>query len=376
MQAVYRIFQMIFGIIVSFAILYFLITYTGNYGKIQRELQRGEILKAFADEARSVYITGIPTNFTYFSKYDFSSCFLNAPEKGIPEIECQGTGAPKVPVDAPLLFLPGDKVYIGRDSLDYGWWTFSFAEAVPSTLFVFNPIDSTDDSWDIMKAVVEYLPDTSDEWSVVNVTFAFCDGPEIRYACGGRPCSKTDFLSILNSGYEGYSFSKCTANLAKGMRLVTTSVHCSEFFAESGACVSPPNSKGVGNTYLAGSGKAYVWKDPVDLVALVMGGSEKDEFGITMGEKIYKYKNSVQMRRMSLAAKVISMMSKLIAGKVSEESGCGPIYAGLSNALEKIPGKDYESILDMQNLNDGLNEAREVWQELAGRGCERVEYGI
>lgn len=373
MLAVHRIFQMIFGIIVSFTFLYFLITYSGNYANTQKELQRGEILKAFADEAGSVYLTGIATNFSYFSHYDFSSCFVKAPEKGMPEIDCPGTDAPAIQVGYPLLFQPGGQVYIGKASLDYSWWVFNFAEAMPSTLFVFNPVESNDEAWETMKILAEYLPDTSDDWSAVSVDFAFCDGPDILYICGGKPCSKSDFLSILDSGHEGLSFSRCTTKLGANMRLVTIANYCSPEFAQSGACIIPPNSKGVGNTYMTGSAKAYVWKDPADLVALSLGGSQKDDFGITAGEKIYKYKNSVLMERLSLAAKIISKRSALIAGKVPE---CGSLYADLSNALDRIPGKDYASVSDMNDLNGMLSEAKGIWQGLSEKGCERMEYGM
>jgi len=371
MLAVHRIFQMIFGIIVSVTLLYFLITYSGNYAAVQKDKQRADILLSFTHDVRSVYLTGISTNFTYFSKYDFSSCSANATERSVPEIVCLNSEVSGIPIETPVIFQPGQQVYISRDSLDYGWWAFGFAEAIPNTVFVFAP-ENTDESWEVMRNIVEHLPDTSDDWSVVKVTFALCDGSQILYVGGGRPCDKSDFLSILSSGPLGAGFSPCTANPGRNMKFVTISPACG---STRGVCINPPNSKGVGNAFVEGSGKTYVYKDPLDLVALSVGGIEKDDFGITGAEKIYQYKNSVLIPRLSLAAQVMSKRSVLIAGK--SPSGCGPAYIQLSQVLDKIPSSlDYASVSDMYNLNDNLNQAKDVYQSLLDLGCERVEYGL
>jgi hypothetical protein len=124
-----------------------------------------------------------------------------------------------------------------------------------------------------------------------------------------------------------------------------------------------------------GSAKTYVYKDPLDLVALSVGGVEKDDFGRTGAEKIYEYKNSVLMPRLSLAAQVMSKRSVLIAGK--SPSDCDPVYIQLAQVLDKIPSSiDYTSVSEMYDLNDNLNKAEQIYQTLLDLGCERVEYGL
>jgi hypothetical protein len=371
MLAVHRIFQMIFGIIVSVMILYFLISYSANYSNAQKALQRGEILNAFSDDVRNVYLTGVPLNFTYFSKYDFSSCSVKYQDKGLPVMECAAPDFPEADMDTPVIFHPGNLVYIGRDNLDYGWWAAGFAEAMPSITFIFNPIDNTDASWGVMQDMVAHLPDTSDDWSLVRVDFAFCDGSLISPPCGGM-CSKTDFLSVLGLDHSGLSFSPC-ASMKKNTRIIIISQSCSSDLPPKDLCVTPPNSNGVGNAYLKGSGRIFVWKDPLDLVALAVGGSEKDIFGKTLGEKIFDYKNSVLMERLSSASQVISRRSILIASESPE--GCGDLYAELSQVLDRIPGKDYRNVGQMNDLNMDLNQAKGIYQQIADRGCERGEYG-
>jgi hypothetical protein len=374
MLAVHRIFQMILGIIVSVLLLYFLISYAGQYKETQELSQRGQILKAFAQEARDVYLTGIPTNFTYFSRYDFSSCSLKTREDDVPQMECSQANIPTVPVEAPVIFYPGDKVYIGRDSLDYGWWTFNYAHAMPSLTFVFNPLEGTEQEWEMMRSLVEYLPDTSDEWSAVKVDFAFCSEQAVLKVCGGQFCSRQEFLSILDSSLT--STSKCTASLKKNMRLVTMSSGCDSTLSQRDVCISPLNSLGVGNAFIQGSARTYVWKDPLDLIALSLGGSEKDEFGKPVGEKIYDYKNSLLMDRLSLASEVVSKRSQLILRGLATDYPCHPYYVDLVNVLGGVAGKDYKDISQMYELNEKLNNAKQDFQMLADMGCERIDYGL
>src|SRR4030042_47317 len=381
MLAVHRIFQMIFGIIVSVTLLYFLISYSGDYQCTQKDLQRAKILKAFSDQSRDVYLTGISTNFTHFSRYNFSSCYIKFQDRDVPQMECVGSDTSchgvqvsGIPIETPALFYPGKEVYMGRDTLDYGWWAFNIVEAMPDTVFVFDPIEGTEENWQVMRDIVEHLPATADDWSVVEVGFAFCDGSEILNVCGGQPCSKQEFLSVLDAPPSATS--RCTASLKANMRLVTISNSCSNSFTERDVCIIPPNSKGVGNAFLVGSAKAYVWKDPLDLVSLALGGSGKDDFGKTAGERLYSYKNSLLMGKLSLASEMMSKRCVLVAGKIPEETGCGSVYIELSQVLDRIPGKDYQSLSDMYELNDRLNEAKALYQSLVEKGCERSEYGM
>jgi hypothetical protein len=364
MIAVHRIFQMVFGVIVSLMLLYFLLNYTGGYKQTQEDFQKAEILKSFADEARSVYLTEIPTNFTHFSRYDFSSCFATFNDNDIPEIKCADSKV-SVPIETPVIFYPGSQVFVARDALDYGWWTFGFAEAMPDLVFVFSP-DSTDEAWGIMTGLVEHLPDTSDERSAVKVGFAFCDGSDILYPCGGRACDRGEFLSLLATGPSG-SVSPCTANPAKNMRLAAITWSCNP---QNGICIIPPNSKGVGNAFVEGYMGTFVYKDPLDLAALAIGGTGKDDFGKTGAEKLYAYKNSILMQRLPMAAKVMSRRFQLTANDVTQE--CGDIYIELSQVLGAIPDSpNYSDLGMMYDLNDRLNEAKELYQRLADSGCER-----
>jgi len=370
MIAVYRVFQMILGVVVSLSLLYFLLSYTGSYKLTQEELQKAEILSSFADEVRTVYLTEIPTNFTHFSRYDFSSCFVEESVKDIPQIRCEDSPA-TASIETPVLFYPGEFVFISRDVLDYGWWTFGYAEAMPETVFVFSP-DGTGASWDVMTDMVRHLPDTYGEWSIVKVEFAFCDGDYLLYPCGGRACDRGDFLSMLGSGPSG-SLLPCTAAVKNSTRLVTISNSCNP---QRGVCIMPPNAKGVGNAFVAGTSGPYVYKDPLDLVALAIGGSGKDRMGKTWAEKLYVYKNTILAERLPMAAKIMARRFQLIADDVQEGPVCGNVYIELAQVLATIPDTvDYDDLGKMYDLNDKLNEAKAIYGSLLDMGCERSSEG-
>jgi hypothetical protein len=376
MLAIHRIFQMIFGIIVSVTVLYFLISYSAQYQHGQQNMQRADILQVFAEDARQVYLTGIPVNFTYFSKYsDLSTCYITASGKSVPQIDCLGADAPKIAVDTPVLFSPGIQVYLSRDTLDYGWWKFNAVEAVPDTVFIFNPVGG-EDEWSVMRTIVENLPDTND--SLVKIEFTLCNGNVIEKPCGnGNYCGWNDFLSAIR---QPSAYGRCTAKLGKGMRLVTVSKSCTSTFPEKDACIVPPPDPNhyVGNAYIQGSNKVYVWKDPLDLVALSMGGSDKDEFGKTLGDKIYTYKNVVLVERLSLASQIMSTRLKLITKGMlgNDETGCRDVYAQLFQILDGVPAlNDYLDVVQMNDLDGKLNQAKELYVQLEERGCERSGYG-
>ena len=83
MDNVYEMFRPIMGIVASVFILYFLITYTSNYGMIQEDYQRIKIMKNFLLTSKDIYLSGNPLVYHDFGKYDFSTCHIkvqNPPE--------------------------------------------------------------------------------------------------------------------------------------------------------------------------------------------------------------------------------------------------------------------------------------------------------
>jgi hypothetical protein len=243
-------------------------------------------------------------------------------------------------------------------------------------MVVFTPMDTSDSTWDLMRNITEALPST--ENIDANITFGFCDGSElIEDLCGG-PCDKRRFLEVLDSFDSVQSrsaASECRASLSDDRMLVTISNGCSSLVPEHGVCVKPPRS-GFGTAYLAGSDREFPYKDMLDILALLIGGSGTDAFGKTGGEKLYDYKNELWNKRMSLAAEIARQRMLLVSGKSGNQQ-CRQIYSELSTML--CPGtysvcdlaeKDYTNPSITGRLAEVLGMSRSLYQELVSLGCE------
>lgn len=370
MISLYRIFQIIFGIVVSMFILYFLIQYAGNYAGFQEDVQRVTILKNLKITTESVYTYGNPVVFPDTSMYDFSSCRMIINRPNPPSIKCDfgELGSVLIPT---LLSLDKDRVVVGSADLNLGWHVMHWVEVMPESKIIFTPTDTSQQTWDLMKNLTNLLPST--ENLEARITFGFCDGSEvIEDICGGE-CEKYGFLDVLDS--HRASASKCTASLSGKYRLITISSQCSMGSTTQGVCIKPP-VRGVGLAYLAGSGQEFVYKDHFDIIALVIGGSRTDIFDKTMGERLYEYKNEVWRDRLSLAARIMKQRTMLVLSRYQasdEYQECIPPYSSLLNVLGTIESTikgDYRSQAVIKNLAARLSEAKSLYQNLVNLGCE------
>ena len=368
-MSIYRIFQIIFGIVVSVFILYFLIQYASNYAGFQEDVQRVTILKNLKITAESVYTYGNPVVFQDTSLYDFSSCCMQTSKPEPPVIKC--SFGEIGPVFVPMLFSGGRGVVVEGSDLNLGWHVMHWVEVMPASVILFNPLDSSEETWSLMKNLTSLLPSTEnlDE----KVTFGFCDGSSLLEDMCGGSCERYSFLSVLDS-HQAPS-SKCTRSLGGSYRLVTISGQCSPTFSGQGVCVRP-SADGVGVAYLAGSDKEFVYKDMFDIIALMIGGSEKDVFGKTKGERLYAYKNEVWKESVSLASQIMKQRALLVSSRyqiLNENLECIPVYANLANELNSIFSLvkgDYNNYALMRNLAARMKQAGSLYQNLIDLGCE------
>jgi len=376
--SIYKLFRIIFGIIASVFILYFLIYYSAVYSEMQRDTQRVLILKAFKKTAQDVYLTGIPINFSQFSKLEFDLYFEGTAEP--PKLR---SSVSSMIVMTPLFFAQGDNIFIERLDLDYGWWKFDFVEAVPDMTIIFNPLENTEEIWDMMKNITKTLPDTTNFRP--KVTFGFCDGINLdENLCGGKPCERYDFLNILNQQHGGVGFSKCTAGMDKEKyRLVTVSSSCRHGFADKGICIVPSQTD-IGNFYINGSAETYIYKDPLDLVSAIIGGDSVSIYGIG-AEELFKYKNKILGNRMKIMSKVMAQRSVLISGRLQANTNwtecvipyknlADTLYFGGQDSISNILSNEnyYKNLPLLMQLKNKLNEARAQYQELVDKGCEYI----
>jgi hypothetical protein len=370
MDDVYEMFRPIFGIVASVFILYFLITYASNYGMLQEEYQKIKITKNFLLTARDVYLSGNPIAYQDFARYDFSSCHMRTyspPDSQSAVVLCDFNQEGISP-DIPILFSPGEEVFIERDSLDMGWWDFLLISAVPEIRVIFNPVKNDDRTEDIIYDIASHVPSPAFAGTDAgfDTKFAFCSGDNIIYQRG-----KGEFLAAVRD-IEGLSFQECTAELEEGDRLITLRNSCSGF--EEGICLDTFIESGFANMYIEGSDEAYHYKDPIDGIAVLLGYTGKDMLGVTYGEHAFEYKNLAFLDRLSFAAGALSERADIIAGSLEPDSECIDPFRALSDRLEAVSGiaegREYDNIGEMNNLVDSLKEARAAHDEVLGLGCD------
>lgn len=371
MISLYRTFQIIFGLVVSMFILYFLIQYASSYAGFQGDVQKITILRNLKTTSESVYTFGTPVMFPDTSMYDFSSCHMQTSEPDASEMKCDFGEVG--PVLVPTLLSLGKKehaVVSGAD-LDLGWHVMHWIEIMPESAIIFTPMDSSDSTWNLMKNLTDMLPSTENLDS--KITFGFCDGSSlIENICGGK-CERYGFLDVLESNRAPAA--KCRASLPGGHMLITISSQCRIGYSDSGVCVLP-SADSVGVAYLAGSEKEFVYKDPFDIISLVIGGDDKDVFGKTGGERLYGYKNKVWGDRISLAANIMRQRALLISSEyqtLGKNQECVPIYSQLYTTLGSVHSTvkgDYENLDLMRSLAGMLGDAGSLHQDLVNLGCE------
>ena len=232
MATVYRIFQIVMGIIFSGFIFYFLITYAGQYANFGEERVRHKTLDVFVENAENVYFTGNPIGYEEFSRDDYSSCHVR--QGNIARIYCNIDDEKQESrqVLFPIFLNANDEVLITRGALDLGWTKLYYINAFPQTTVVLNPLDDSDGTWAMVQRIVESLPDTSGYYP--KLYFRFCDHDQLL----GTSYERNDFLTIVTSNRD--ALSRCIADMPENHVLVTISTECTPGFAESGICLRPP----------------------------------------------------------------------------------------------------------------------------------------
>ncbi|MBI4020316.1 MAG: hypothetical protein HY367_03205 [Candidatus Aenigmarchaeota archaeon] len=320
MPTVYEIFKMIFGLVASVFILYFLITYAGGYAGTQLSAQRISITRDFLTASENVYLSGVPFIFDGFGRQDFEYSLDASGTQ--PQIEF---GSGQLPVRVPLFFSPGKELYIERKELDLGWWKFGFAMATPEMDIIFNVQDP--EGMDAAVGIASLFPESQEP----EISFTLCDGAELE-----GPYGQFDFAGSRSPVIRNIRPAlPCSASLQKGSILVTISSSCSSSM-QAGICIRPSD----GTAFISGSQKEYIYKDSLDLAALVLGGDRKDLFGNYIAETLYTYKNRVVGSELRLASVVLEGKARLLEGR---DADCD--YSRLVSSLRElraiVSGKDY-----------------------------------
>jgi len=360
MISLYTAFKIIFGLVVAMAIFIIIFTFLGNYIDIQGESQKAQIVSSFLKSSGDVLTTGNSLTFTDFSQEEMTMSFdINEPPGILSELG-------KTTVEFPLFYSPGDELFISRNHLNLGWWRFYFVEALPRMQVLFSVSDNSEESWDVVREIVETLPSTG--FFEPKTTFGLCDDDSID-ECGGNNCEREDFLfNIIDPPILSY----CSIpKMPQGSILVTVASSCTTI--NRGVCFETPDSKGIGNLYIRGE-LIGLYKDPLDIVAAIIGGERPDIYG-NSGKTLFRYKNNVYREELLLASKLMASRAQIILGDYPEASVCRQLYYSFSNTMSSLSSllededyyKDYSTVSSLVEL---LNQAESSHQNLVTGGCD------
>jgi len=337
---IFQIFKIIFGLIVSGVILFFLIQYSGTYTLLQKDILKTNIMKSFIDNARGVYLTGNPIKFTGFSRAQLSLSLDSSREPPAVRFDL-GSFQPNVPI----FFVHDKELFIDRNSLDHGWWRFYFAEAMPKTEIIFSPAYNSPETWDTLENTVRLLPNSAG--FEPKITYSLCSGNDVFRMCESAACESDEFLDFYTS-YKSSIFITCTATFSGNYRLVTISNNC----ANTGeVCVNPVEK----NIYI--DTKTLPYADYLDIVSVIIGAQNT-----ISGEDLYNYKQKVFQAEAKLAAKIMyeRALSHVQNPAVSDE--CKNAYSTQASILLRISTQPTQNLLEQSKLN--------YYQELINNGCD------
>jgi hypothetical protein len=371
MITVYRVFQLILGLILSGFVLYLLLYYAGGYAQVGESMARQKVLEVLLQDSEGVLFSGIPTTFEHTSRYDFTPCYPAG--TGTPVLTCNTDEETLKTrqLTFPLFTRLGDEedAFLARGTYDLGWTSIDYVTATGTTEIIFTPfVDPSDDaSWSLIQGIVNALPDTTGQEP--KLTFGFCDGGDVVASSGGERWEKPKLLNILKG--EKDMLALCLAPLSPRQILVTISPECSNDYA--GICILPP-AQGSGTAFIHNVPGSFAYKDPYDLVALILGGERKTIMGTAMGKEAWDFKNKLFLSHIRLAAEVMESRCDFVVSSIPDDlSDCVPLYTAfqaLMGEVKEKAGGDYHDLDAMGELSQDLNEARDAWEELKDRGCE------
>ena len=352
--SLYDIFKIIFGIVASVMILAFVLNYTDVFSSLQKGAQSAKTVENFKKAAEEVYLTGNPSEFGGFSRIWPEISFLANEDP--PAISyASGRSA----ILTPVLFSPGSDILITRATEDYGWWRFDSAIALPETVIVFNPVESSQENTDIIYGIAGIFS-ASYAYSP-NVTFGVCSGSSID--------AYMDYSGLDYRLKSAAALEKCEAEMPENFRLAAFSSDCTGF---SGVCFAG-NAAHIGED-------TFAYSDALDMAFLIIGGDKEDVFGSTKGANLFKYKKRVFAERISLASQIASKRLGLIIPELKSamdsinagdfgDAACSAKYSRISGMIDSAISR-----LSSGNVNaaGSLMESIEAEYEEAKSGCIRL----
>lgn len=349
MMSVFQIFKIILGIIISFFILFIVLTFAGSYSEIGESGRQVSIMVNFKKSIDDVYTTGIPTDF---ETKDFE-IFAYTP----PYIRTEVSNVDMDPI--PLLLVPGEKFSVYRNEYDLGWLKFYFIEVLPETNILFVPLGDDERVWSILGNITEFLPSTENTETKVRF-YVGCNktDSEWLYPLGER----NKFLDYWLPQFVFYDveMGPCDIN-EEDYEIITIS---EDETVDADFLVKPIDGE-IGYVYIKDGEdhEEHVYKNGLDVVALFLGG-----------ERYYDYMNEKFLKELEVAINVKTRESDLLMGDTNMWNRCGTEFLDFKQTLtsikeDVIPEMDSMDEDDAVEFNYQIKESFRKYKELDSLGC-------
>jgi len=350
MISTFDVFKIILGIIISVFILFIILRFTGSYTDISESSREVSTMISLKKTIEDVYTTGIETDFEV-KDAEFITGY------NPPYIETKVSMVSMDPV--PLLLVPGTKISLHRNGYDIGWWKFYFIEAMPEANFLFVPLGEGNEKWSVTGNITGSLPSTENTKNKVKFGVG-CNGSEFWFGWEGYKFIDAVMPRLIASDSE---FSECNNTeyfREKGYVLVTVSDEMKE-----ADFLVKPLTEDVGYVYIKGDEgySSYVYKNSVDIAALLLGG-----------QKLYEYENEKFFGELEVAIDVSLKKYALLAANENMNRRCGNEISGFVQTLNSI--KEIVPKVKKQPKEDDaiqfaalMRESREKYGEIDTVGC-------
>ena len=356
--SVFQMFKIIAGLLMSVFIIYFAVSYSGTYTQVQSGISGNQELRDFVETSRNVYLTGNPSNFKFTKKptFNYESGSLGSIVYG------QATAYPK----NPILFSAGERIFIDSNSLGLGWTDYKFTEAMPETHVILNPLDTSPQTMQLLQDTTLLMPSTA--YFKPDVVFGFCDSGSIAYNFCNGWCERDDFSFYLLT--PGLSFGECTAAMPPGYMLLTAAEDCT---GKAGVCIGPPDSNGMGLAFA--DGRQMLYKDPLDIAALVIGGAEAYDYKNSDFAETIAFESAAEAARARLLeARLKGLLASGSLDPRSNPGKCAQAYSNFAASLDAV-GQGLEKGYHTDPAKavaaaNALKQAKLAFGSLKSLGCE------
>lgn len=351
MISAFQVFKIILGIVISAFILMFVINFVGSYMGVGETTRKVSLLLNFKKSVQDVYTTSVAT--------DFDMGESEILRYVAPNIQ---TGVSSMDVEPiPLIMVPGKELLVSRNEYDIGWWKFYFVQSMPKTRVMFVPLADKEESISMMGNITSFFPpdrnvETRNEFGVG------CSEGEFWVGINRKDFLDSAIPSLMASDFV---FSVCGEELherlkGEGYRIVVIShsITGDDFIVE-------PPQEGIGHVHVKGEDGEYgeyVYKNPMDIVSLLLGG-----------ERTYSYMNGKFMDELEAGTGTASREMGLLMGVGNIKNRCGEDIEKFRITLKEISdlipklgeGKEKEFI----EFTGLLVQSGDEYAELRRMGC-------